>query len=83
MKATYCIVKWPASMLACGSEFLFRRLMTILALVLGSDSSASDCSRPMSHLSLLYAIDNVLYLLVIYRSCEHQPYANCKHLEHP
>ena len=39
----YWRVKLPASMLAWGSEFLFSRLMTILALVLGSDSSASDC----------------------------------------
>ena len=59
-------------MLACGSEFLFRRLMTILALVLGSDSSASDYNGPMSHLSVLYGPDESLYLLVIYRSCEHQ-----------
>ena len=41
---TYWRVYLPASMLACGSELRFNRRITIFALDLGSDSSASACS---------------------------------------
>jgi len=38
----YCIVYFPHSIDACGSEFRFSRRMTIFAFALGSESSASD-----------------------------------------
>lgn len=40
----YCIVYFPHSIDACGSELRFSRRMTIFAFALGSESSASDYS---------------------------------------
>ena len=66
----------PASMLAWGSEFLFSRLMTILALVLGSDSSASDFQGSVCGFASADGLSaDGLYLLIVHGCCEHQAWS--------